>query len=160
MYRRRVRNLILVVVLLAVCLAGCKDKGKSSPLLEVAKACAGDSEISCPRPIFNVRDLRTSQTYYRDALGFKVDWEYGDPPDFGSVSRGQGVIFMCQGCQGNPGTWTMMFTPDVDRLHDDFRRRKAIIRMPPTDRPWHLREMHVSDPDGNVLRFGSGIDDD
>ena len=28
---------------------------------------------------------------------------------------------------------------------------KAIIRMAPTNMPWGLREMHVSDPDGNVL---------
>jgi catechol 2,3-dioxygenase-like lactoylglutathione lyase family enzyme len=129
-----------------------------SPLAEAARECAHDSELSCPRPIFNVRSLRASQSYYRDQLGFKVDWEYGDPPDFGSVSRAQGVIFLCQGCQGSPGAWTMIFAQDVDRLHEEFRRRKAIVRMPPTDMPWHMREMHVADPDGNVLRFGTSTD--
>ena len=114
--------------------------------------------MSCARPIFNVRDLRASQRYYREALGFKVDWDHGDPPDFGSDSRGEGVLFMCQGCQGRPGTWVMIFTRDVDRLHEELVRNKAIIQMPPPDMPWGLREMQVADPDGNVIRFASAID--
>jgi catechol 2,3-dioxygenase-like lactoylglutathione lyase family enzyme len=159
--RRMMQGLSRVVLLgLALGAAGCKGDKQTSPLLEMARACAHDGELSCARPIFTVRDLRASLAYYRDALGFKVDWEYGEPPGFGSVSRGHGGLFMCQDCQGHPGAWAMMFTPDVDRLHAELVRRKAIIRMPPTDMPWRMREMHVADPDGNILRFGSGLDDD
>ncbi|HYU15112.1 MAG TPA: glyoxalase superfamily protein [Candidatus Acidoferrum sp.] len=156
------RQMVIGVACLAFSSFGalaCGRERARSPLEEAARACSHDSELSCPRPIFNVRSLRESQRYYRDQLGFKIDWEYGEPPDFGSVSRAQSVIFMCQGCQGTPGAWTMLFAQDVDRLYEEFRRRKAIIKMPPTDRPWGLREMHVADPDGNILRFGSGIDD-
>ena len=56
--------------------------------------------------------------------------------------------------------WVMLFTRDVDKLHQELRDKGALIRMPPTDMPWGLREMHVSDLDGNVLRFGRSIDDD
>jgi catechol 2,3-dioxygenase-like lactoylglutathione lyase family enzyme len=149
----------IVCACLVIGLVSCKSKRhRDEPLLEAARACAHDSELSCPRPIFNVHELAASQRYFRDVLGFKIDWEHGDPPDFGSVSRGDTVLFMCQGCQGNPGAWIMVFTRDVDRLHDEFVRTKAIIKQPPTDMPWGLREMHVADPDGNVLRFGSAID--
>jgi catechol 2,3-dioxygenase-like lactoylglutathione lyase family enzyme len=149
------RRTILTAACLAIGLLGCKDRReRASPLAELAKTCTGGSEISCPRPIFTVRDLRATQRYYRDALGFKLDWEYGEPPDFASVSRGDGVLFMCQGCPGRTGAWVMMFTPDVDRLHEELRRKEAIIKMPPTDMPWGVREMHVEDPDGNVMRFG------
>jgi catechol 2,3-dioxygenase-like lactoylglutathione lyase family enzyme len=153
-------RLLMLTACLTIGLLGCKTKGESrDPLVEAAKACSHDSELSCPRPILHVRSLHASQRYYRDALGFKVDWEHGDPPDFGSVSRGDGVLFLCQGCQGNPGSWMMMFTRNVDRLHDEFVRRKAIIKMPPTNMPWGMREMQVADPDGNVIRFGSAIDE-
>src|SRR5688500_8166835 len=121
-----------ITLLVAVGLVGCGDgreRAPTSPLVAIAKACHGDAEMACPRPIFNVRDLRAAQRYYRDALGFKVDWDYGDPPDFGSVSRGDAMLFMCQGCQGVPGAWVMVFTHDVDALHDEYVRRKAIIRM-------------------------------
>jgi predicted enzyme related to lactoylglutathione lyase len=61
---------------------------------------------------------------------------------------------MCQGCQGHPGAWVMIFTPDVDKLHAELSLRGARILLPPTDMPWHIREMHVADADGNVIRFG------
>lgn len=148
----------LTAAAIALGLAACgkHDRPAPTPIAEAARACLQhDAEISCPRPILTVADLSASTRYYRDKLGFRLDWEYGEPPDFASVSRGDGVLFMCQGCQGHPGAWTMLFARDVDKLHDELAKRGAIIRMPPTEMPWGLREMHVSDPDGNVLRFGS-----
>jgi catechol 2,3-dioxygenase-like lactoylglutathione lyase family enzyme len=150
---------ILMIGCVALGLAGCKRSGERNPLVETARECAKHGDLSCPRPILHVRSLHASQRYYRDALGFKIDWEHGDPPDFGSVSRGDSMLFMCQGCQGNPGSWMMIFTPDVDRLHDELARRGAIIKLPPTNMPWGMREMQVADPDGNVIRFGSAIED-
>jgi catechol 2,3-dioxygenase-like lactoylglutathione lyase family enzyme len=141
---------------LAIFVLGCgRERERSEPLAAAARACARDAELSCPRPIFNVRELRASQRYYRDALGFKLDWDYGEPADFGSVSRSESVLFLCQGCPGPRGATIMIFARDVDRLHDELRRRKAIIKMPPTNMPWGLREMQVEDPDGNTIRFGS-----
>jgi catechol 2,3-dioxygenase-like lactoylglutathione lyase family enzyme len=150
----RIALLALLVVL------GCKGKSEEHPLQAAAKACAESGGLSCVLPIFNVDSLKASQGYYRDKLGFKIDWEHGDPPDFGSVSRDHSVLFMCQRCQGHPGAWVMILAPDVDKLHAEFVRNGAIIKMPPTDMPWGLREMHVADPDGNVMRFGHSLDHD
>jgi catechol 2,3-dioxygenase-like lactoylglutathione lyase family enzyme len=161
-YSCAMRTQLLLIVVIATGLFACgkKDRTADSPLAQAAKACLHhDSEVSCPRPILTVDNLAASTRYYRDKLGFKLDWDYGEPPDFASVSRGDGVLFMCQGCQGHPGAWTMLFTRDVDKLHDELRKRGATIKMAPTDMPWGLREMQVSDPDGNVLRFGSAIRD-
>jgi catechol 2,3-dioxygenase-like lactoylglutathione lyase family enzyme len=153
------RLTLLTIGCLAFALPGCKRTHERNPMVEAAKACTRDAEISCPRPILTVASLRGSQRYYREALGFEVMWEHGDPPDFGAVGRGDGVVFLCQGCQGHPGSWMMLFTRDVDRLYAELVRNKAIIRMPPTNMPWGMREMHVADPDGNVMRFGSAIDE-
>ena len=144
----------LVGGLLAL-MVGC---GGPSNLAEVAEECSHGGELSCPRPILNVHDLATSQEYYRNALGFQLDWEHGEPPDFASVSRGDATIFMCEGCQGMPGAWMMVFARDVDSLYEEIRKRGARIRMPPKDMPWGIRELHVADPDGNVIRFGSSIE--
>jgi predicted enzyme related to lactoylglutathione lyase len=43
---------------------------------------------------------------------------------------------------------------DVEKLQEELKARGVTIRMPPTNFPWAL-EMHVEDPDGNVIRFGS-----
>jgi len=147
------------VIGLAISPAGCRRSSeRGDPLVEVAKACVQHGDLSCPRPILHVRSLQASQRYYRDSLGFKIDWEHGEPPDFGAVSRGDAVLFMCQGCQGNPGSWMMIFTPSVDRLYDEISREGAIIKQPPADMPWGLREMQVADPDGNVIRFARSSD--
>jgi len=42
---------------------------------------------------------------------------------------------------------------DVEQLHRQLKERGVPIRSGPTN-PWAL-EIHVEDPDGNVLRFGS-----
>ena len=150
------RNAFAVSSLFVLALACGGDE--RSPLYDLAGTIEHDSELSAAIPIFNVHDLKASQRYYRDVLGFAVDWEDGDPPDFGSVSRGHAVVFMCQGCQGHPGAWVMLFTPDVDRLHAEFVAKGAIVKRPPTNMPWRLREMLVEDPDGNTMRFASRVE--
>jgi catechol 2,3-dioxygenase-like lactoylglutathione lyase family enzyme len=144
--------------LLLTLLFGCRGD-KRSPLVEMARTAHGP-ELSHPIPIFTVADLRASQRYYRDALGFRVLWDHGDPPDFGAVGRGDTTLFMCQRCQGHPGAWIMVFAHDVDALHEELARRGALIVQPPTDMPWHLREMLVADPDGNRIRFGGETEHD
>ena len=142
-------------LLSAVCLLLLSGCGSDEPsLAQIAQECTADGQMSCARPILNVSSLEQSQHYYRDVLGFTVDWDWGEPPSFGSVSRDHVTIFMCEGCQGTPGAWMMVFTPNVDALHEEFQARGAKIRMAPTNMPWGLRELHITDPDGNVIRFG------
>jgi len=43
---------------------------------------------------------------------------------------------------------------DAEKLHEELKTLDVSIRMPPTNYSWAL-EMHVEDPDGNVLRLGS-----
>jgi catechol 2,3-dioxygenase-like lactoylglutathione lyase family enzyme len=136
---------------------GCT--GDRASLAAMARASHDDAEISSARPIFNVRDLAATQRYYRDALGFQLDWEHGDPPNFASVSRADAILFLCEGCQASAGAWIMVFARDVDRLHEEFRDHGASIRMPPQNMPWGIRELHVTDLDGNVIRFGTHIED-
>jgi catechol 2,3-dioxygenase-like lactoylglutathione lyase family enzyme len=152
-------RIVLILAGLASGSVGCSDKREHvDPLAAAAKACGDDGELECPRPILTVSNLRAAQGYYRDALGFKIDWEHGEPADFGSVSRSNLILFMCQQCQGHPDAWVFTFAHDVDKLHREFVERHAKIRMPPTNMAWGLREMHVEDPDGNVLRFAGPIE--
>lgn len=105
-------------------------------------------------PILNVRNVPASIEYYVDKLGFDRKWDWGSPPTFACVGRDQVEIFLCEGEQGSPGTWMSIFVQDIDALYEDYRRRGAIIREPPTDYPWGVREMNVEDLDGHRLRLG------
>ena len=105
-------------------------------------------------PILNVKNVPASIAYYVDKLGFEKKWDWGSPPDFACVGRDQIEIFLCQGGQGAAGTWMSIFVQDIDALYADYKERGAIIRIPPTDYPWGVREMNVEDIDGHCLRMG------
>src|SRR5439155_25954458 len=51
-----------------------------------------DGQIYGVVPVFLVDEIVPTVEYYRDKLGFQVDYVYGDPPYYGSVSRGGAVV--------------------------------------------------------------------
>jgi catechol 2,3-dioxygenase-like lactoylglutathione lyase family enzyme len=108
--------------------------------------------FGCAALIFAVTDLGASIDYYVKVLGFRVDW--ADPGVIASVSRNQCCIFLCQGDQGHPGSWTWIGVGDVSAVFEEFRGKGATVRHPPTNYSWAY-EMQIEDLDGNVLRLGS-----
>jgi catechol 2,3-dioxygenase-like lactoylglutathione lyase family enzyme len=104
-------------------------------------------------PILRVARLEASVGYYVERLGFRVDWQ--EPGVMASVSRDGHAIMLCEGAQGHPGTWVWIGVHDAEALHAELLARGALVRTPPTNHPWAL-ETQAADPDGHVLRFGSG----
>ena len=96
--------------------------------------------------------MAESLAHYVGVLGF-TNAAWGDG-GFTCVSRDGASIYLCQGDQGQPGTWVWIGVDDVEALHRELVERGATIRSKPQKFPWAL-EMAVSDPDGHVLRFGS-----
>ena len=104
------------------------------------------------QPILRVENMQASMHFYVDQLGFEnVSW---GTAEFTSVSRDRAAIYLCQGDQGRGAAWLWIGVEDVEQLHEECTARGVAIRHPPTNYPWAL-EMHVEDPDGNVIRFGS-----
>ncbi|PYO68784.1 MAG: bleomycin resistance family protein [Gemmatimonadetes bacterium] len=103
-------------------------------------------------PILSVTDMSASLHFYVDVLGFRnADW---GSDAFTGVNRDAAGIYLCRGGQGSPGTWAWVGVEDVQALYEEYRASGAKIRHAPRNYPWAL-EMHVEDPDGHVLRFGS-----
>ncbi len=63
-------------------------------------------------------------------------------------------IYLCQRDQGRRGAWIRVSVEEVEKLHKEYKARGVTIRRPPTNYSWAL-QMHVEDPDGNVLRMAS-----
>ena len=104
-------------------------------------------------PIFRVSDLSASIKYYTVKLGFKLNWG-NEEAGFASVKRDKFDLFLCQGDQGNFGTWVWVGVSDAAALYEEYQKSGGKIRHPPTNYAWAY-EMQVEDLDGNVLRFGS-----
>jgi catechol 2,3-dioxygenase-like lactoylglutathione lyase family enzyme len=108
-------------------------------------------EMENTQPILRVRSLEASVAHYLKVLGFRVDWQTGGDA---SVSRGRASLMLCEGDQGQPGTWVWVGVSDAAALFQEYSAAGAKIRLPPTNYGWSY-EMHVEDPDGHVLGFGS-----
>ena len=107
-------------------------------------------------PILSIKDMDRSRAFYLDILGFKeTDWGTNE---FTSISRDGSSIYLCRGAQGNPGTWVWVgFAGDIFELHQRLKSKGVVIHQPPTNYSWAL-EMQIEDPDGHILRFGTGPD--
>lgn len=103
-------------------------------------------------PILRVENMRAALRFYVDALGFE-NAPWGND-DFTNIQRDGAGIYLCRGGQGRGAAWVWIGVEDAAKLHDELKARNVPVRMPPTNYPWAL-EMHVEDPDGNVLRLGS-----
>ncbi|HVM88157.1 MAG TPA: VOC family protein [Puia sp.] len=113
--------------------------------------------IECITAILNVSNMESSLDFYINILGFQnAAWgnEY-----FTSVSRNNTGIYLCANGQGQPGTWIWVgIDGDIFALYEELLSKGIIIKMPPQNFSWAM-EMHVFDPDGHVLRFGTDPDE-
>ena len=115
---------------------------------------ASAAVVECIIPILRVASLPASLGYYVRVLGFRVDWGGEAGAVMASVSRDGRSIMLCQGDQGQLGTWVWIGVESIVPLYQEFKDGGARLRQPPVNRPWAY-EMQIEDPDGHVLRFGS-----
>jgi catechol 2,3-dioxygenase-like lactoylglutathione lyase family enzyme len=108
-------------------------------------------------PTLFVRDLATALDYYTRKLGFRFDFDWGDPPTFAGISLDKVQMFLAQGDPNPAGCQVFFAVGDADELHALHRRNGVKILCPPTDRAWAIRDYEVEDADGHRLIFGHYI---
>ena len=113
------------------------------------------SWLAPPVPVFRVRDVDASISYYCNTLGFQLRWRAA--ADFACVARGHCTFFLTSDHQSQPRMWVWIGVPDVRALHEELVAAGASIRNPPNNYEWAM-EIQVEDLDGNVLRIGSDPD--
>ena len=107
--------------------------------------------------IFVVQDVLRSVEHYRDVLGFRIEFTYGDPTFFAGVERDSVVIHLQAASQTKrqPGQGALnIFVTDVDTIYQEFRSRGARTLSEPKDYPWGMRNFSIHDLDDNYLCFG------
>lgn len=117
-------------------------------------------QLPPPCPEVPVLDLSEALAYYRDRLGFSVDWS-DEQLGLAGLSRGEARIFLADagyrsglGNRGPIVLWLNLASrAEIDALHAEWAAAGAGIAAPPEAKPFKLYEFLARDADGNHLRI-------
>jgi uncharacterized glyoxalase superfamily protein PhnB len=111
-------------------------------------------------PQFLVDDLDRAIAYYRDKLGFKLDFIYES--FYAAVSRDGFAIHLKDGPElaaerahrkQNEHLDAYIAVSGVRALFDELQKRGADVIRPLEEKPWACVEFYVEDRDGYILCF-------
>lgn len=109
-----------------------------------------DAMLELEYAVLKVPDVAKTADYYREVLGFSVDWMFGDPPtQAGCASR---LWF------SRTRSLLCFRVDDVEALHSNYQASGAkIVAAPALNEDSGLLEMEVEDGDGHLLRFVQAV---
>jgi catechol 2,3-dioxygenase-like lactoylglutathione lyase family enzyme len=111
-------------------------------------------------PQFLVDDIEAAIAYYRDKLGFALDFKYES--FYAGVSRDGLVVHLKQASKlagerahrrQNEHLDAYISVTGVKALHQELETRGARITKPIEKRPWACVDFYAEDADGYVLCF-------
>jgi lactoylglutathione lyase len=118
-------------------------------------------------PIVYVEDLPAALRFYRDLLGFAVNYQFpeeGEPVFVGLDLNGSEIALAdvsdpdAAAIHGRPlrpvsghRFELCVYTEDVDGAVEELRAAGVTVLAEPVDQPWGERLAYVEDPDGNPV---------
>lgn len=132
-----------------------------------AKPALSAPEIKEAKPVIYVTNVQTSAAFFRDKLGFAIDFLHGHPPFYGSVSRGGACLHLRfvhepvfkEGVREKEGLLSAFL--DVDNIKGLFAEFKAAgvdFVQALKKEPWGASAFIVLDPDGNWISFAGPLE--
>ena len=107
-------------------------------------------ERALPELPFN--DVAAAIAYYRDVLGFRINYAQDD---LGVMFRDEVTVLLIARTERHTGIGSAYFyIKDADALCAEFRERGANVQGEPVSYAWGLRQFRVADIEGNWLTFG------
>ena len=121
-----------------------------------------DTPVASAKPVLYVADVGASAKFYRDQLGFRIDFVHGNPPFYGSVSRDGATlhlkhvdepVFAAGAVEREGLIMAFVNTPKVRELYTEYLAADAQIVQKLTKQAWGGTDFIVRDPDGNAIAF-------
>lgn len=119
-----------------------------------------DDELPSAVPEIPVEDVDRAAEYYKQHLGFNIQWGDEGGGGIGGIWKGRCRLFLTNrkfrtgfGNTGPAVIWLNLNSKkEVDDLHETWRRLGARIVSSPESKPWKLHEFTAADLDGNLIR--------
>ena len=103
-------------------------------------------------PSLPLTDVAAGLEYYRDVLGFSVNYAQ---QDLAVMDRDKArILLVARGGRFTGIGACYVYVRDADQLHTELTGKGATVLGAPVSRPWGLREFQVLDPEGNEITFG------
>ena len=116
------------------------------------------SHFACVLPVTTVTQ---SLEFYREKLGFSVEFKWNDPVDYAVIRRGESVsIHLTKSEKTIPRTdqpKMYIFLHSVDEVYKEYKAKSVEFHTPIGDREYGMRDFDILDPDGHMITFGTGI---
>jgi catechol 2,3-dioxygenase-like lactoylglutathione lyase family enzyme len=109
--------------------------------------------------VLEVKDIKVSEAFYREKLGFRPGLFFGEPPTFCIVSRDDVTILLDLARKPHPAPlnqyWAMyLYVDDVNAMAAELAARGVALDREPEDQPYGCRDFDIRDPDGHVIGIG------
>jgi uncharacterized glyoxalase superfamily protein PhnB len=113
-------------------------------------------------PVIFAVNVQASAEFYRDTLGFSIDFLHGLPPFYGSLSRGGASLHLkfvhepvlAAGAHDRAGLITAFIeVENVKALYAEYVAAGAMFAQKLKKQAWGGRDFIVHDPDGNGICF-------
>lgn len=103
-------------------------------------------------PQLPVPDVRETQAWYRDRLGFKIAWIFRE--EYGAVYNGRTEIFFARVEGPIAPSWNFVRVENADAVLARYAAAGVTIVEPITSHPWGMREFTIEDNNGHRFRIG------
>jgi catechol 2,3-dioxygenase-like lactoylglutathione lyase family enzyme len=107
-------------------------------------------------PILPMRDARATTAFY-ERLGFRLQFDASAAGKYAFARRGDVEIHFFAHPEVDPKSndaGCYVRVEDADALHAEFLAAAIEGLAAIGDKPWGMREFHIIDPSGNLLRIG------
>jgi uncharacterized glyoxalase superfamily protein PhnB len=121
-------------------------------------------------PVFLVDDVLATVEYYRDVLGFEVNFLYEEPPTYASVSRDDAILNFSRSnppgrrngvAMAGPGNGTDVYivVSDIEELYEELVAHGVQVLIEPDSYDYGMREFKIADLNGYQIIFGEEVED-
>ena len=120
-------------------------------------------------PVFLVDDVLVTAEYYRETLGFELNFLYGEPPTYASVSRDDAILNFSlaspmgrrngmPGAGAGNGVDVLFIVKDIDEVYDELKLRGAEITLELETQVYAMREFQIRDMNGYIIAIAEEVD--
>ena len=109
--------------------------------------------------ILEVKDIKASEAFYREKLGFRPGLFFGEPPTFCLMSRDDVALYLDLARTPHPAPlnqyWAVyLYVDNVDEMAAELKARGVAFDRAIEDQFYGCRDFDIRDPDGHLIGIG------